>query len=471
MDGPAFAALPRGLLRRCRHFPWERTVPKLLSTIASAVLAAGCLAVLPAVGRAASPPRDPANGSGQAVLPAWQRGYLDIHHISTGSGNAAYFILPDGTTMLFDAGDVDRDSMKANAPLRVLDPRPDGHLRAGEWIVDYIRQFAPTGRPVRLDYAIVSHFHSDHFGHVSASSPMSRTGAYQLGGLLDVAEAIPIDMLIDRAAPDYQTPVDLRRCADDARGTLGNYLRYVDYRRRHSQAVEALHPGRRDQIVLKHARKAFRDFAVRNLAANGVQWTGRGNEVARRIPADAFASCGFSENPFSLAIKLSYGAFDYYSGGDTTGMDDDGQSGPLDMETSLGPAVGPVDVMTLNHHGNRDATNENFLWALRPRIIVQQSWISDQPGGEVVHRMASRSIFPGARDILATGIRPETRIAIGPWMEKAYASFDGHVVIRVAPGGARYEVFVLDDMDRARRVLRRFGPFLSDGPSGMDRGS
>ena len=37
-------------------------------------------------------------------LPPWTRGTLDIHQLSTGRGNAAFFIFPDGTTMLFDAG-------------------------------------------------------------------------------------------------------------------------------------------------------------------------------------------------------------------------------------------------------------------------------------------------------------------------------------------------------------------------------
>jgi hypothetical protein len=37
-------------------------------------------------------------------LAPWMPGSLDIHQISTGRGNAALFILPDGTTMLVDAG-------------------------------------------------------------------------------------------------------------------------------------------------------------------------------------------------------------------------------------------------------------------------------------------------------------------------------------------------------------------------------
>jgi len=38
------------------------------------------------------------------TLPSWSEGYLDIHHINTGKGEAAFFMLPDGTTMLVDAG-------------------------------------------------------------------------------------------------------------------------------------------------------------------------------------------------------------------------------------------------------------------------------------------------------------------------------------------------------------------------------
>ena len=38
------------------------------------------------------------------ALPPWTRGTLDIHQISTGRGNAALIVFPDGTTMVVDAG-------------------------------------------------------------------------------------------------------------------------------------------------------------------------------------------------------------------------------------------------------------------------------------------------------------------------------------------------------------------------------
>ena len=66
------------------------------------------------------------------VLPPWSPGILDIHQINTGRGDAAFFIFPDGTTMLVDAGDWGRQ-----VPRRTL-PRPDGARTPGEWIARYI---------------------------------------------------------------------------------------------------------------------------------------------------------------------------------------------------------------------------------------------------------------------------------------------------------------------------------------------
>ena len=42
----------------------------------------------------------------QEQLPKWEKGYLDIHHINTGRGSCAFLILPDGTNMMIDAGDL-----------------------------------------------------------------------------------------------------------------------------------------------------------------------------------------------------------------------------------------------------------------------------------------------------------------------------------------------------------------------------
>ena len=64
---------------------------------------------------------------GQSVgqpLPKWTPGTLDIHQINTGRGNAAFLMLPDGTTMLVDAGN------GGNLPPRGTPPKPDASRTA-----------------------------------------------------------------------------------------------------------------------------------------------------------------------------------------------------------------------------------------------------------------------------------------------------------------------------------------------------
>ena len=46
------------------------------------------------------------------TLPAWSEGYLDIHTISTGRGECLLLILPDGTSIVVDAGEFSREGKK-----------------------------------------------------------------------------------------------------------------------------------------------------------------------------------------------------------------------------------------------------------------------------------------------------------------------------------------------------------------------
>src|SRR6266496_795694 len=74
------------------------------------------------------------------VLPPWTPGTMDIHQISTGRGNSSLSILPDGTTMLLDAGE-----LTGSSP-RYVSPRPDASHTPGEWIVRYVRHMLATTR-------------------------------------------------------------------------------------------------------------------------------------------------------------------------------------------------------------------------------------------------------------------------------------------------------------------------------------
>lgn len=390
-------------------------------------------------------------------LEPWKAGELLIHHISTGRGNAAFVVFPDGTTMLIDAGDsVYKPSW---GPLKLAEPRPSAALSAAEVIARYITQAMPSGRAPRLDYAVITHFHADHFGNGEPDNLMSRSRRYRLSGITEVAQAMPIGVLIDRAYPNYDVPRGGASHLHSDRD-FANYRTFVEERAARGLAVEALQPGSASQIRELVQPHATPDFQVRNVKANSRVWGGdpvRSETVEIFDDKDVIDARGrFNENIFSLALTITYGRFDYYTGGDNPGLSGPGVPAWLDVETAMAGKVGEVDVMTLNHHGNRDATNQTFLANLKPRVVVPQTWTSDQPGEEVLHRLANEAIYPGPRDIFSTSMALEKRISVGPAALEPVKAFDGHIVIRVARGGDRYSVFVLDDSKDDLTVRARF---------------
>jgi hypothetical protein len=139
-------------------------------------------------------------------LPAWKEGYLDLHHINTGRGSCAYYIFPDGTTMLFDAGEMSPESPRVMSPRNSV-IRPNNSRKPYEWFAHYIKQVAPDKNTIRLDYAAISHFHDDHYGSWYKSAPKSSSGKYILSGITGVGELIPISNMLDRGYPEYNIPV------------------------------------------------------------------------------------------------------------------------------------------------------------------------------------------------------------------------------------------------------------------------
>ena len=140
---------------------------------------------------------------------SWAPGYLDLHHINTGRGSAAYYVFPDGTTMLFDAGELDPTYPRNKSPRNSV-IRPNESKHPYEWIAHYINQVTPVGRRPVINYAILSHFHDDHMGLWYDGAPRSGKGDFVLTGITGIAELIPVEVLLDRGYPLYNIPVDMK---------------------------------------------------------------------------------------------------------------------------------------------------------------------------------------------------------------------------------------------------------------------
>lgn len=399
----------------------------------------------------------------QQFLPDWQPGMLDIHHISTGRGNAAFIIFPDSTTLLIDAGEISDTHPRTLSP-RNSALRPDTSRSAAEWIVDYVRQFHPSKQTPRLDYVWITHFHDDHFGEWDETRPTSRFGNYVLTGITTVGEHLPIGLLLDRGA---HYPINLRdepfqkqNENDDYHivQTLLNYWRFIDFQKPRGLRHDSIRVGASDQLQLRYRPGAYPNFKVRNVVSGGRIWTGYGEKDAfARYKRDEYPG----ENPLSSGLKISFGAFDYFSGGDLSGIDEMGGADWNSMEALIAPVVGPVDVATLNHHGNRDSQSPYYVRTLRPQVWVQQGWSSDHPGEEVLRRLTSEKLYPGPRDLFTTDMLQANIQVIGEKIERSYRNLHGHVLIRVTEGGASFRVYVLNDFSRTREIIATYGPYRS----------
>ena len=421
---------------------------------------------LKCIGGVAQPTADVIATVGQP-LPAWREGFLDLHHINTGRGNSAFYILPDGTTVLFDAGELDpsspRTTSKRNTPIR-----PSDAHAPYEWIARYIRRVAPSGAGAGIDYAVISHFHDDHFGSWYPSAPLSADGKFALTGIPGVGELLPIHELLTR---DYHYPVDpstqLRPLSRDDHfvRTWGNYLAFVEDKKKHGMSVQYFKAGSRDQIRLLHHPAAFPACYVQNVKSNGWIWTGRDSSVAQHFPPvdTADRRTWPDENPLSNVLVIHYGPFSYYTGGDCPGNVFLGDAPWRDVETPVARAVGEVDIATMDHHGNRDAVGEFLVKTLRPRVWIEQVWTADHPGHEVLIRATSPLLYPGPRDLFATNFMEANELVIGPLVEQSYKSRQGHIVVRVLPGGASYYIIILDDSREDLPVRQVFGPYASKG--------
>ncbi|HYJ37692.1 MAG TPA: hypothetical protein VEV87_03715 [Chitinophagaceae bacterium] len=404
---------------------------------------------------------------GEPLTP-WKSDYLDLHHINTGRGNVAYYIFPDGTTMLFDGGEQDptdpRTSSRRNSVIR-----PNDSKRAYEWIVHYIKQVTPQGKKSIINYAVLSHFHGDHMGAWYETAPRSSNGNYSLIGITGVAELLPVEVLLDRG---YNFPYDFKSAAlEDSMKkdpvtykywkTMDNYFSFVGQREKDGLLTTYLQAGSVTQLPLRYNAPQYPNFFVRNIKCNGRIWSGKDTSTIDQFPMyRAGERATFpTENACSQVITINYGNFKYYTGGDIPGNLQYGQAPWMDIETPVSRAVGAVDVATMDHHGNRDALNETFVKTLRPRVWIQQVWSSDHPGHEVLIRATTPFLYPGPRDIFSTNMLQANRDVIGSLIDRAYKSTQGHILVRVLPGGASYYVIILDDTNDSLRVKDVFGPY------------
>ena len=365
-----------------------------------------------------------------AGLPGWRPGELEIHLIHTGVGEQSFLRFPDGTTMLVDCGHVVRKPQYVSE----IPPMPNGSRTGGEWTRRYLERLMDSRE---IDYLMVTHWHDDH-----------------TMGIPDVARSFSFRRFLDHQHPNRRR---FWRDAEDA--GFAAVMDWLGKAKAAGTEEMAFAVGARNQIALSHdAEGRFADsFEIRNIAANGVVWDGK--DGTRDCAAEHVRTTGIPrvpENMLSSAIRIRYGAFTYFTGGDIEREFKDAEGRTYSYEGLVGSFVGPVDVCKMNHHGYWNAMKEPFVRAVRPRVYLSSTWSTEQVNDRNLPIMTSRDLYPGGRDVYPGWLPPFCRRSYAgrPFM-RDIAPAQGHVVVKVAPGGASYSVFVIDPSDEDMRVVCR----------------
>ena len=129
------------------------------------------------------------------------------------------------------------------------------------------------------------------------------------------------------------------------------------------------------------------------MAANGEVWTGKEGETCRYydLNKENLDPERQSENTKSLALRIAYGPFRYYCGGDISGQLLDEQGETVNVDEQVGKACGSVDVCKANHHAYKDAMTEGFLRHIQARQFVIPVWDYEHIQPKIIQRMAAWS--------------------------------------------------------------------------------
>ena len=367
--------------------------------------------------------------------PAWREGELVIHFIQTGCGEQSFFIMPDGTTMLLDCGDQYRPQYLMHVPRR-----PTAERLGGEWVSRYVQRLIPERT---IDYFVLTHWHGDHCGKPGMRSELAADGR-RVCGITRFAEDFGIRNYFDHQYPRsgvYALSPDF-----DSLEMMREWIPFMAEKR--GMKPHAFEVGARDQIRMLRGGHGKYPFSIRNLHANCVYWDGKDGTVdyaPEYIGSHPASKGAIAENALSLGIRVDYGSFSAYFGGDIDSPE---------YEDRLAQVIGEVQACKMNHHGCHTSMGSELCRRLKARLYFSSVWSPNQVAERGLVNMSSRELYQGER-FICPGYFPEVKrqAYAGRKFIDDFPPVQGHIVIRVDPGGKSWGFSILTTEDESMRVL------------------
>jgi competence protein ComEC len=250
-------------------------------------------------------------------------GTLLIDSIDVEGGAATLYITPEGKSLLIDTG----------WPADVGAKDPDSVQR----IVAAARKHGLT----KLDYVLITHYHTDH-----------------VGGVAELLRQFPVGTMLDHG-PNRETPPPDAPAGGAAYRPANFYPRYLEAIRGHEhrelKAGDTLNIGSlRLTVVTSDGATISRPL------------TGAGSAIAECDSMTPMVENGGEENARSVGVVMTFGRTRIAALGDLT----------WNMEKALvcpRDEVGPVDLLMVSHHGSHFSNSPALLHALSPRIAIMNN--------------------------------------------------------------------------------------------------
>ncbi|MBU2501357.1 T9SS type A sorting domain-containing protein [bacterium] len=268
-------------------------------------------------------------------------------------------VLAAGTLTItcLDVGQGDATLIESPSGMTLLFDGGDNGKGSGV-VVPYLQARGITS----LDYMAASHYHADH-----------------IGGLDEVYAGIPVTGAVLDRGYSYTTL------------TYDSYANAVASQRQTWTSGQVIDLGE--------------GVTVTCVALNG-----NGLEPA------PFTNSG-KENEYDVCLLVQYGGFDFFVAGDLTG----GGLSYDDIESSVAPLSGDVDVYRVSHHGSASSSNANFLQASQAEVAVISVGSNSygHPAQSVLDRLALYGSYVYQTEAGSGGTLPSTDLKV----------VGGHVVI------------------------------------------
>lgn len=389
------------------------------------------------------------------VMTQWQEGWFEIHSINTGRGECFFYILPDGTTLLVDAAGANPMDDELESHGYPLAPaKPSGDITSSQVIVDYIRHYLPAVSEGKLDYAVLTHYHGDHMGILTDDMEVNHDGGFVISGLTDVGSQIPIKVIYDRG--DLYDRPSKNSFTGATPKRYENYLKFVEWSSKvYGTERRSAIAGAQDEIIMVHNPEVYAPFSIRTIASNGNVWDGKEGNVSRMPSSEELMSLGkgkgcVAENTLSVAHLFKYGEFDWFAAGDCMYIRRE-QFDYFDIEAPMAEVMGKVDGMKASHHATKGTNSKELLEVLKPDFVIAGTWKDIHP-----NHATTKRFFKASPDLkfYTTNLTEGAKVLLTEnevdWTK--FAGTQGHVVVKVAPGGKEYKILVLDDSSQEYRI-------------------